>query len=49
MITKAEVLSTSTINDRVKKEQISNMFVPQMKDFNLGHKFELLCYDYKIS
>lgn len=42
---KAEMQPTSGIHDRVKKEQIAQMFIPRMKELNLGQKYELLCFD----
>jgi hypothetical protein len=44
-LSKAELLSSETIGEKIKKEQITYMFVPTMKDLSLGQKFELLCYD----
>lgn len=42
---KNEMISTEDIHDRIKKEQISQMFIPKMKELNLGQKYELFCYD----
>ena len=42
---KNEMVSITNIHDRIKKEQISQMFIPKMKELNLGQKYELFCYD----
>lgn len=46
---KAELLSSSTIAEKIKREQISHMMLPQMKELVLGQKFELLYFDDKRS
>jgi hypothetical protein len=45
MMTKAEMLKVEMIQERVKKEQIHQMFLPRMKELNLGQKYELFCFD----
>jgi Methyltransferase domain len=42
---KAEMQPISGIHDRVKKEQIAQMFIPRMKELNLSQKYELFCFD----
>ena len=42
---KAEMQLASAIQERVKKEQITQMFIPRMKELNLGQTYELFCYD----
>ena len=42
---KNEMIPITNIHDRIKKEQISQMFIPKMKELNLGQKYELFCYD----
>lgn len=44
-LSKAEMLSAALIKERIKREQITAMLVPQMKDLNLGQKYDLFCYD----
>jgi hypothetical protein len=39
------MLPYSSIHEKVKTEQISQMFIPKMKELNLGQKYELFCYD----
>jgi len=39
------MLNVVSIKERIKREQINAMLVPQMKDLNLGQKFDLFCYD----
>jgi hypothetical protein len=35
-VSKSEMVNVSDIHERVKKEQITQMFVPKMKELNLG-------------
>lgn len=48
-LSKAELLNAEQIQDRVRREIINNMLVPQLKDLNLGQKYEIFCYDKKSS
>ena len=45
LMTKAEMLRVDQIHERVKKEQIHQMFLPRMKELNLSQKYELFCFD----
>lgn len=42
---KAEMQPISGIHERVKKEQITQMFIPKMKELNLAQQYELFCFD----
>ena len=46
---KPENVPVDLVYDRVKKEQITAMFIPKMKELNLGQKYELFCYDKNIN
>jgi hypothetical protein len=46
---KAEVLSALDIKERIKTEQINHMYVPRMKDLNLGMRYEMYVFDKTVS
>lgn len=44
---KAELHPVNNIHERIKKEQVAQMFKPRMKELNLGQQYELFCFDKK--
>jgi hypothetical protein len=44
-VDKAEMQPVNGIHERVKKEQITQMFIPKMKELNLGQTYDLFCFD----
>lgn len=44
-VMKPEVFTPETVRVRVKREQITQMFIPKMKELNLGQRYELYVYD----
>ena len=46
---KPDVMTLAQGRERVVQEQVTKFFVPMVKDLNQGQKFEMYCYDRRVS
>lgn len=46
---KPELLDVQSAKDRIKREQLTAMYAPKLKDLRLAQKYDLYCYDRNVS